>query len=66
MTIANGNIFYELGTRHAAKAKGRVLLAADWSAQAFDLAQMRMVRYPLPEGMITEQTVQGFLRCRRQ
>jgi hypothetical protein len=35
MTIANGNIFYELGTRHAAKAKGCVLLAADWSARAF-------------------------------
>jgi hypothetical protein len=60
MTTANGNVLYELGIRHAAKDKGCVLLAADWSGQPFDLAQMRTVRYPLPEGMITEQTAQAF------
>ena len=32
---------------------GCVLLAADWSKQLFDVAQMRTVRYPLPEGEIT-------------
>src|SRR5215813_1290243 len=59
MTIPNGNVYYEVGIRHAAKEKGCVLLAADWSRQLFDVTQMRTVRYPLPEGMITEQTAKG-------
>jgi hypothetical protein len=60
MTVANRNVYYEVGIRHAMKEKGCVLLAADWSRQLFDVAQMRTVRYPLPEGMITEQTAQAF------
>jgi MAP3K TRAFs-binding domain len=60
MTLANGNVYYEVGIRHAAKEKGCVLLAADWSKQLFDVAQMRTVRYPLPEGLITAQTAQAF------
>jgi len=60
MTLPNGNVYYEVGIRHAAKEKGCVLLAADWSKQLFDVAQMRTVRYPLPEGTITEQTAQAF------
>ena len=31
MTIANVNVYYEVGIRHAAKEKGCVLLAAEWS-----------------------------------
>ena len=56
MSIANGNVYYEIGIRHAARPQGCVLLAADWSRQLFDVAQMRTVRYPLPEGEITEAT----------
>ena len=78
MTIANGNVYYEVGIRHAAQKMGCVLLAADWSKQLFDVVQMRTVRYPLPEGNITEATaaamqaaikdeitrsVTGFRRC---
>jgi hypothetical protein len=59
MTIANGNVYYEIGIRHAARPSGCVLLAADWSRQLFDVAQMRTVRYPLPEGEITADTAQG-------
>jgi hypothetical protein len=59
MTIPNGNVYYEVGIRHAAKAKGCVLLAADWSKQLFDVVQMRTVRYPLPEGNIEEATAQA-------
>src|SRR5215468_2406472 len=47
MTIPNGNVYYEVGVRHAAREKGCVLLAADWSRQLFDVAQMRTIRYPL-------------------
>ena len=56
MTIANGNVYYEVGIRHAAQKSGCVLLAADWSKQLFDVVQMRTVRYPLPEGDITAAT----------
>lgn len=59
MTIPNGNVYYEVGIRHAAKEKGCVLLAADWSRQLFDVMQMRTVRYPLTEGDITEATAQA-------
>ena len=56
MTIPNGNVYYEVGIRHAAQKTGCVLLAADWSKQLFDVVQMRTVRYPLPEGNITDAT----------
>jgi hypothetical protein len=56
MTIPNGNVYYEVGIRHAAQKSGCVLLAADWSKQLFDVVQMRTVRYPLPEGNITDDT----------
>ena len=56
LTIPNGNVYYEVGVRHALRRDGCVLLAANWARQLFDVAQMRMVRYPLPEGDITEQT----------
>jgi len=60
MTIPNGNVYYEVGIRHAAQKTGCVLLAADWSKQLFDVAQMRTVRYPLPEGSITDDTAKAF------
>jgi len=47
MTIPNGNVYYEIGVRHACRDTGCVLLAPDWSQQLFDVAQMRTVRYPL-------------------
>jgi MAP3K TRAFs-binding domain len=56
MTIPNGNVYYEVGIRHASQKTGCVLLAAKWSKQLFDVDQMRMVRYPLSEGAITEAT----------
>jgi len=60
MTIPNGNVYYEVGIRHAAKETGCVLFAADWSRRLFDVAQMRTITYPLPEGDMTEPTVLAF------
>ncbi|MGC1974181.1 MAG: TRAFs-binding domain-containing protein [Pseudolabrys sp.] len=60
MTIPNGNVYYEVGIRHAAQKTGCVLLAADWSKQLFDVVQMRTIRYPLAEGNITEATAAAF------
>jgi tetratricopeptide (TPR) repeat protein len=56
MTLPNGNVYYEVGIRHAAKERGCVLIGADWSRPLFDLDQARRVRYPLPEGDIKDQT----------
>jgi hypothetical protein len=60
MTLANGNVYYEVGIRHASQRKGCVLLAADWSKQLFDTGQMRTIKYPLPEGDFNESTAENF------
>jgi hypothetical protein len=60
MTVPNGNVYYEIGIRHASKKTGCVLFAADWSRRLFDVAQLRTITYPLPEGNVTEPTALGF------
>jgi len=47
ISIANGNVYYEAGIRHAARAKGCVLMSSDWARPLFDLGQIRQLRYPL-------------------
>jgi hypothetical protein len=56
LTIPNGNVYYEVGIRHAAKDVGCVLIGADWAKPLFDVDQMRQIRYQLPEGSITDAT----------
>jgi len=56
MTIPNGNVYYEIGIRHASRRTGCVLISADWARPLFDTNQMRRVVYPLPEGGVTEAT----------
>lgn len=56
MTIPNGNVYYEVGIRHAARHDGCVLASADWTKTLFDVDQMRQARYPLPEGDIGDDT----------
>lgn len=41
ITLANANVHYEIGIRHAAKERGCVLIAADWARPVFDVDQMR-------------------------
>ena len=55
ITLANANVYYEIGVRHAAKARGCVLIAADWARPVFDLDQMRQLRFPLTDGNVTEK-----------
>jgi hypothetical protein len=59
MTIPNGNVYYEVGVRHAARKQGCVLLAAEWSKPLFDVAQMRTIRYPLADGDVGEAAAQA-------
>jgi hypothetical protein len=59
MTLPNGNVYYEVGVRHACKRVGCVLTSADWSRPLFDVNQMRRVVYPLPEGLITDESAEA-------
>lgn len=61
MTLPNGNVYYEVGLRHAAVRTGCVLIGAEKSKQLFDVDQMRHLRYPLPEGKITEKTAKAIV-----
>jgi len=55
LTIPNGNVYYEVGIRHATRQTGCVLISADWAKPLFDVAQMRRVAYPLPSGDLTDE-----------
>ena len=57
LTIPNGNVYYEIGIRHAARHQGCVLIGADWSNALFDVNQMRQLRYPLPAEEVDDATV---------
>lgn len=59
MTLPNGNVYYEVGIRHASRQSGCVLISADWARALFDVNQMRRLTYPLPEGMVTDATAEA-------
>jgi len=50
VSLPNGNVYYEVGLRHAAREAGCILFAADWSRQLFDIDQFTAVRYALDDG----------------
>ncbi|HEX2224696.1 MAG TPA: tetratricopeptide repeat-containing protein [Thermoanaerobaculia bacterium] len=57
LSIPNGNVYYEIGVRHAAKERGCVLIGADWSRPLFDVDQLRRVVYPLPPEAVDDKAV---------
>ena len=54
LTLANPNVFYELGIRHAAKPFTTVPIFANVSALPFDIALVRAVGYELRKGKLTK------------
>jgi hypothetical protein len=52
VSLPNANVYYEIGVRHAAQRVGCVLVAADWASPTFDLAQLRRLQYPMPDGRV--------------
>jgi len=56
MTLPNGNVYYEIGIRHASRPTGCVLASAEWARPLFDVNQMRRLTFPLPEGTVTDAT----------
>ena len=66
ITTPNGNVYYEIGVRHAAKETHCVMVAADWTRPLFDIDQMRQVRYPLPAESVTTPQPRRIRRHRRR
>lgn len=62
LTLPNGNVYYEVGLRHVAKRTHCVLIAAEWSRQLFDVAQIRIERYPLRDGNIPQDEADAIRR----
>jgi hypothetical protein len=62
VTTPNGNVYYEVGVRHAAKPTDCVMLAADWARPLFDINQMRQLRYPLPAESVDDATAEQIRR----
>ncbi len=54
VSLQNGNVYYEVGLRHAARDTGCILFGADWSRQLFDIQQFTMVRYALKDGRVPD------------
>jgi tetratricopeptide (TPR) repeat protein len=50
LSIDNPNVWYELGVRHALRARGVVLICGDKTPTAFDVYTDRKLRYSLDDG----------------
>jgi tetratricopeptide (TPR) repeat protein len=50
ITIDNPNVWYELGVRHALRARGVVLISGGQASKAFDVYTDRKLRYALRDG----------------
>lgn len=55
VTIANANVFYEVGIRHAACESGCVLVAASWAKAPFDTQSMRRESFDLAGTDVTDE-----------
>lgn len=60
VSLPNGNVYYEVGLRHAARDTGCILFAAEWSKQLFDIDQFTTVRYDLPDGDVSDKQAEVF------
>ena len=66
LSLANTNVYYEVGIRHAARKPGCVLIAAEWARPQFDLDQIRRLSYPLPPGELTDDTAGAIRQSLRE
>jgi tetratricopeptide (TPR) repeat protein len=58
LTLDNPNVWYELGVRHALRARGVVLVSGGRAATAFDLYTDRKLRYGIRDGGPDPDTVE--------
>lgn len=59
LTIDNPNVWYELGVRHALRARGVVLIQSNRDYQPFDIYTDRKLRYYLKDGIPDPSTVEN-------
>lgn len=59
LTLDNPNVWYELGVRHALRARGVVLIQGPRPNQPFDIYTDRKLRYSLKDGMPDPATIKG-------
>lgn len=57
LTLANPNVFYELGIRHAAKPFTTVPIYANTHPLPFDVAMVRAIGYHLENGILSEEAI---------
>ncbi|WP_018922936.1 TRAFs-binding domain-containing protein [Salsuginibacillus kocurii] len=53
LTLANSNVFYELGIRHCARPKSTILLFSKDTRLPFDVGPLRAIPYELTNGELT-------------
>jgi hypothetical protein len=59
LTLANANVFYELGIRHAARPRSTILIYAKIGQLPFDVAPIRAIPYDLEDdGTISDESAQ--------
>lgn len=59
LTLANANVFYELGVRHAARPRSTVSVCAGTSRLPFDVAGLRTIPYAIGPDGAPEATTQS-------
>jgi tetratricopeptide (TPR) repeat protein len=58
LTLDNPNVWYELGVRHALRARGVVLICGGRVTTAFDLYTDRKLRYNIKDGVLDSATME--------
>jgi tetratricopeptide (TPR) repeat protein len=58
LTLDNPNVWYELGVRHALRARGVVLICGGRVTTAFDLYTDRKLRYSIANGVLDPATME--------
>jgi hypothetical protein len=66
LNLANANVYYEIGIRHAARRPGCVLIAPDWATLPFDVQQIRRLTYPSPVGDLSGDGISAIHHALRE
>lgn len=62
LTLANPNVFYELGIRHCARPKSTILLFAEGMKLPFDVSPLRAIPYKLENGKLNDSEAKSLLK----
>jgi hypothetical protein len=55
LTLANPNVFYELGIRHCARPRSTILIFSSQAKLPFDVAPLRALPYKLNNGILSDE-----------